>query len=93
MVVDYASVPSLQSALANVDVVVSTLGYAAIFTEQINLASACEPAGVTLFVPSQYGLPGRTGIPTDSEFRAVLGSVGTTVFYTGVISDMLFNES
>ncbi|ETW84794.1 hypothetical protein HETIRDRAFT_473515 [Heterobasidion irregulare TC 32-1] len=88
--VDYDSVSNLALALANVDVVVSALGYAAIFAQQLNLASASKLANVSLFVPSQYGLPDRTGIPSEDALRDKLEGVALSSFFVGVFTDSLF---
>ena len=59
--VDYESVDSLTKALAGVDYVVSCLTTSATGQEQLNLADACKAAGVTAFVPSEFGID--TSIP------------------------------
>ena len=88
--VDYDSVSNLALALTNVDVVVSALGYAAIFAQQLNLASASKLANVKLFVSSQYGLPDRTGIPSEEALRDKLEDVALSSFFVGVFTDSLF---
>ena len=88
--VDYDSVSALASSLTGVDVVISALGYAAIFAQQLNLAAASKIANVDLFIPSQYGLPGRAGIPSEKELKEKLDGVGMSVFLDGALADILF---
>ncbi|EJD07548.1 NAD-binding protein [Fomitiporia mediterranea MF3/22] len=52
VVIDYNSLPSIQSALSGVDVVISTLPPVA---NQDDLAVGAKAAGVKLFVPSEFG--------------------------------------
>lgn len=70
--------------------VVSCLGYAAVFDQQLNLAAASNMANVRLFIASQFGLPGRTGIPSDSELKEKLGEIEMSVFLDGAFADVLF---
>lgn len=54
--VDYSNKESIKSALAGVDVVVSTISAMAL-NSQIAIAEAAKEAGVKLFVPSEFGGP------------------------------------
>jgi len=54
--VNYEDPTSLKQGLAGTDVVISTLGAAALGT-QTQLADASKAAGVQLFVPSEFGNP------------------------------------
>ena len=47
-------------------------------------------ANVRLFIASQFGLPGRTGIPSDSELKEKLGEIEMSVFLDGAFADVLF---
>ncbi|KAH7084152.1 hypothetical protein FB567DRAFT_498026 [Paraphoma chrysanthemicola] len=53
-VVDYESVPSLESALQGQDTLVSALGYESIDVQK-NLVDAAFNAGVRRMIPSEYG--------------------------------------
>lgn len=53
--VDYKSQASLISALDGVDVVISTLGFADLFEIQKSLIDASLVAGVSRFIPSEFG--------------------------------------
>lgn len=52
--VDYSSQESLTTALIGQDAIISALGHAALL-DQITLADAAVKAGVTRFIPSEYG--------------------------------------
>lgn len=52
--VDYASLDSLTAALAGIDAVVSTTGFAATASQSL-LIDAAIAAGVKRFIPSEYG--------------------------------------
>lgn len=88
--VNYESVDSLSSALAGIEVVVSVLGYAGIGTSQLNLAEAAKAANVSLFIPSEFGIPPQVRIPLGEEITKRLGPVPMTAFYNGMFSDILF---
>ncbi|KAH7112279.1 NmrA-like family-domain-containing protein [Dactylonectria estremocensis] len=53
--IDYSSQSSLVSALDTIDVVISTLGFTNLFTLQKNLIDASLDAGVSRFIPSEFG--------------------------------------
>ncbi|KAJ9650783.1 hypothetical protein H2198_009920 [Neophaeococcomyces mojaviensis] len=53
--VDYDSPAALVAALKNVDVVISTLGFQSLFETQKKLIDASIDAGVTRFIPSEFG--------------------------------------
>ncbi|RMJ28103.1 isoflavone reductase family protein [Aspergillus sp. HF37] len=57
--VDYASIPSLASALTDIDIVLSVLLIPGpeMETYQLNLLAAAEQAGVKRFAPSEFALP------------------------------------
>lgn len=57
--VDYASIPSLASALTDIDTVISVLLIPGqeMETYQLNLLAAAEQAGVKRFAPSEFALP------------------------------------
>ncbi|EIM91242.1 NAD-P-binding protein [Stereum hirsutum FP-91666 SS1] len=87
--VDYDSVDSIAAALSSIDVVICTFGYAAVFQPQFNLAAASKKAGAKLYVPSQFGLPGRAGIPSDDDLKTHLNGVPVSNFLVGTIADIL----
>lgn len=66
------------------------LGYAGIGISQLNLAEAAKAADVKVFVPSEFGIPQRVGLPLGDEIAKRLGPVPMTVFYNGTFSDILF---
>ncbi|KAG8215308.1 NAD-P-binding protein [Butyriboletus roseoflavus] len=88
--VNYDSIDSLFSALAGIEVVVSVLGYAGIVISQLNLAEAAKAANISLFVPSEFGIPQQVRIPLGEEITKRLGPVPMTTFYNGMFSDILF---
>ena len=97
--VDYASHYSLFTALAGIDVVISTVGYEA-FHLQTDLADAAKAAKVQLFVPSEFGFAtaGKKDKDIPPLFRAKekirkrLIEIGLpyTVVYTGPFPDYIF---
>lgn len=94
IVVDYTSPTSLQSALRGIDVVISTLGGAAL-PLQPAVGDAAKAVGVKLFVPSEFG--GNTLGATEGFFalknaqREYLESIGLpwAVFFNGPWSDWI----
>jgi len=94
--VDYTVPDTLVAALANTDVVISTLGRPA-FDLQETLARAAKTAGVKLFVPSEFGNP--TEGREDSWFaqknaqRLKLKEIGMpyALFYNGPFPDFVIN--
>ncbi|KAF4494286.1 oxidoreductase [Fusarium agapanthi] len=53
--VDYSSHSSVVSTLETVDIVISTLGFTSLYEIQKNLINASIEAGVSRFVPSEFG--------------------------------------
>ncbi|KAF5703515.1 oxidoreductase [Fusarium mundagurra] len=53
--VDYSSQSSVVSALDTVDIVISTLGFANLYEIQKSLIDASIEAGVSRFIPSEFG--------------------------------------
>jgi len=92
--VEYSSPDTLAQALKGIDVVISTLGGAALGT-QLPLAEATKAAGVKLFVPSDFGGPteGRKEsiFAAKEQFKLKLKEIGLpyTTFYTGPFSDFV----
>ncbi|EPQ50339.1 NAD P-binding protein [Gloeophyllum trabeum ATCC 11539] len=96
--VDYTSAPSLTSALVGIDVVISTVGGAALATQE-PLAAAAKAANVKLFVPSEYG------VVTQGRTEGILAYKNTlhrkleelklpyALFYTGPFADFIFNPT
>lgn len=97
-VVDFSSPLSLEAALANVEVVVSTLGDSG-FSIQPALADAAKKAGVQLFVPSEFGNPTK-GRPDDpylggkAKLHQYLESIELPylLVYTGAFADEIFDR-
>jgi len=97
-VVDYASPSSLESALKGIDVVISTLGGAAIAVQE-PLSVAAKAARVDLFVPSEFG--GDTRGVTEGfsaakhNVRQKLEAIGlpSALFFTGPFSDWIFEQT
>ncbi|VDC05070.1 unnamed protein product [Peniophora sp. CBMAI 1063] len=96
-VTDYHSTPEVSKALAGIDVVISTVGHAALFDVQVPIAKAAKEAGVQLFVPSEFASP--TDNATEGFFAAkaalvkqIRDDVGipTAVFFTGGFSDTIW---
>ncbi|GAA96412.1 uncharacterized protein L969DRAFT_18679 [Mixia osmundae IAM 14324] len=101
-IIDYNEPESLAEALVGIDVVISTLSGPG-FAVQPALAKASKQAGVSLFVPSEFGTA-TLGVEPDSpiygkaKFHGVLKELELpyTLFFTGVFSDfarMIFNTS
>ncbi|KAI0054400.1 NAD(P)-binding protein [Artomyces pyxidatus] len=97
--VDYADSSAITQALAGVDVVISTLPWAAIEAEMV-IAEASAAAGAKLFVPSSYGLPAlasKLGKLSASRQirRETLKSMGLPYvqFACGLWSDIMFTDS
>ncbi|KZT19869.1 NAD(P)-binding protein [Neolentinus lepideus HHB14362 ss-1] len=97
--VDYSPSSSsvLVSALQGTDVVISTLGGGAIDAQQIALADAAKQAGVSLFVPSEFGNPteGATEgiLGTKNRIHRHLEKIGLpyALFHTGLFTDYVFS--
>ncbi|KAL4881788.1 hypothetical protein BJY04DRAFT_54048 [Aspergillus karnatakaensis] len=101
--VDYTSIENLTSALAGHDVVVSTLGPAAI-PSQKPIIDAAIAAGVTRFIPADYGA--MTSDPSGEAQKLVVhaaaaeiqtylrekqGEIEHTIFAVGGFLEMLFS--
>ncbi|KAI0034832.1 NAD-P-binding protein [Vararia minispora EC-137] len=92
---DYHSVSSLTAALADTHVVISTLTHTSLGL-QIPLAQAAKQAGVRLFVPSEFGIstdkmtdgPGLVKRKIIEQVREA--GVPTTVFFTGIFADWIW---
>ena len=96
--VDYSKDESIKNALTGVDVVISTVGIAALDT-QGKIAAAGKEAGVKLFVPSEFGgitIEGgaewRLGAKAKADFQSHLRALGVpfTAFYTGPFADFIW---
>ncbi|KAJ5598724.1 hypothetical protein N7537_008808 [Penicillium hordei] len=97
--VDYSSIDSLVSALQNQDVVVATLGAAAILGQKV-IIDACIKAGVKRYIPSDWGSittdPTARHLPTNYPFvqiqdylkeKAQKGELEYTILSTGGFFD------
>ncbi|KAI5119130.1 hypothetical protein M0805_005736 [Coniferiporia weirii] len=95
VVVDYTSPSSLESALADVDVLVSVFGSSA-YAVQKDLVKAAKAAGVQLFVPSEFGKVSQERQDPISKLkdgvRLQLIEIGLpfAIFYTGAFPDHMF---
>ena len=93
--VDYSDKESIKSALAGIDVVISTIARVALEV-QGGIVEAAKEAGVKLFVPSEFGIPieGVTEGPIATKARILdhLKSVGIpyATFYTGFYADLIW---
>jgi hypothetical protein len=93
--VDYTSHAELVSALRGTDVVIATLGGVALLT-QIPVAHAAAEAGVSLFVPSEFGnptegnLPGLHGMKVTVQRELTRIGLPFTLFWNGPFSDFIF---
>jgi uncharacterized protein YbjT (DUF2867 family) len=93
--VDYSNKQSIKSALAGIDVVISTISGTALGVQPA-IAEAAKEAGVKLFIPSEFG--GPTEGATEGLFGAKAGvqdqlkAVGMpyALMYTGPFSDFLW---
>ena len=96
--VDFDDANALSSALSGAKVVVSTLSGAEMASLEIKLIDAAKSSGVSLFVPSQFGVDHRRWIgdfPMFQGKRAVLAhaeEVGlpTLSVFVGCFSDVIF---
>ncbi|KAL5476963.1 hypothetical protein ACEPAI_3149 [Sanghuangporus weigelae] len=91
--VDYTSPSSLESALSDIDVLISTLGLLGI-GHQTALATSAKAAGVKLFVPSDFGSDphGQTQNPIFAQKVAIQQklkelSLPYATFYTGLFTE------
>lgn len=97
--VDFDQASDLTAALTGANVVVSALGGPTLRQAEMAIVDAAQAAGVSLFVPSQFGIDYRrwnVSHPVHKNKEAVLEhakSVGlpTLSVFTGVLSDMTFN--
>ncbi|KZT19870.1 NAD-binding protein [Neolentinus lepideus HHB14362 ss-1] len=97
--VDYSPSSSafLVSALQGTDVVISTLGFEAIDAQQNALADAAKQAGVSLFVPSEFGnstdgvTEGILGIKNQLNRHLEKIRLPYALFYTGLFTDFIFS--
>ncbi|EPQ56005.1 NAD P-binding protein [Gloeophyllum trabeum ATCC 11539] len=91
--VNYTSLSSLSSALSGADVVISTLGGAALGEQQTALAEAAKQAGVKLFVPSEFSIPteglafGPWGVRGALHRKLQEIRLPYALFYTGPFAD------
>lgn len=94
--VDYSNKQSIKTALAGIDVVISTISGTALGV-QPGIAEAAKEAGVKLFIPSEFG--GPTEGATEGLFGAKAGvqdqlkAVGIpyALIYTGPFADYLWS--
>lgn len=94
--INYEEPPTLVDAFKGVEVVISTVGFAAC-GQQKQLARAAKEAGVKLFSPSEYG--NQSHMVTHAlhlakkEIQDYLKEIGLpyTLFYTGIFSDFYFD--
>ncbi|KAL5531647.1 hypothetical protein ACEPAG_4524 [Sanghuangporus baumii] len=98
ILVDYSAPSSIKSAVAGVDVVVSTLSGPPLGS-QLQLATGAKAAGAKLFVPSEFGndTDGATeGFWGEKEtFKKKLKNelnLPYAAFYTGGFTDFLFQK-
>ncbi|EPQ56006.1 NAD P-binding protein [Gloeophyllum trabeum ATCC 11539] len=95
--VDYTSLSTLSSALSGVDVVISTLGSAALGEQQTALAQAAKESGVKLFVPSEFSNPsegitvGILGVKNALHRKLEEIKLPYALFYTGPFGDYVFS--
>jgi uncharacterized protein YbjT (DUF2867 family) len=93
--VDYSNKQSIKTALAGIDVVISTISGRALGVQPA-IAEAAKEAGVKLFIPSEFG--GPTEGATEGLFGAKakiqdqLKAVGIpyALIYTGPFADTLW---
>ncbi len=93
--VDYSDKESIKSALAGIDVVISTIASVALGL-QTGIAEAAKEVGVKLFIPSEFGRP--TEGETEGLFGAKarvqdqLKAVGIpyALVYTGAYADIIW---
>lgn len=93
--VDYSSKESIKSALAGIDVVISTITMSALDV-QTGIAEAAKEVGVKLFVPSEFGgvsegsTQGLKG--TKAGVHSQLKALGLpyALFYTGPFADFIW---
>jgi uncharacterized protein YbjT (DUF2867 family) len=93
--VDYSDKESVKSALAGIDVIISTIATVALGL-QTGIAEAAKEAGVKLFIPSEFGVPteGETEglFGAKARVRDQLKAVGIpyALFNTGPYADTLW---
>ncbi|KZV70022.1 NAD-P-binding protein [Peniophora sp. CONT] len=95
-VTDYSSVPEVSKVLAGIDVVISTVTFAAL-ESQLTIAEAAKAAGVQLFVPSEFASPSDTATEgifaakaaLNRKIRDVVG-LPTAPFFVGGFSDSIW---
>ena len=93
--VDYSDKESIKSALAGIDVVISTIASVALGL-QAGIAEAAKEVGVKLFIPSEFGGPteGATEglFGTKASVQDQLKAVGIpyALFYTGAYADIIW---
>ncbi|KAL5492388.1 hypothetical protein ACEPAI_3835 [Sanghuangporus weigelae] len=98
VVVDYSSSSSIKSAVASIDVVVSTLSGSPL-GPQLELATGAKAAGVKLFVPSEFG-NATDGVTEgfwgekDAFKKKLKNEINLpyAAFYTGGFADFLFQK-
>jgi uncharacterized protein YbjT (DUF2867 family) len=93
--VDYSNKETIKSALAGIDVVISTIPVTALGV-QVDIAEAAKEAGVRLFVPSEFG--GKTEDKTEglkgekARIQHHLKAIGLpyVLLYTGPYADFIW---
>ncbi|VDB88590.1 unnamed protein product [Peniophora sp. CBMAI 1063] len=95
-IADYSSASEVSKALADIDVVVTSLADPVLHL-QIPIAEAAKAAGVKLFVPTEFGMPSDEVVDSvhvakveiNKKIRDVVG-LPTALFYTGNFADWLW---
>jgi uncharacterized protein YbjT (DUF2867 family) len=83
--VDYDSPAALIAALETVNVVISTLGFQSLFETQRKIIDACIEAGVTRFLPSEFG--NDTANPNVRVLPVFAEKVKTQEYLVAKVSD------
>lgn len=92
---NYSDKESIKSALAGIDVVISTISSVALGV-QIGIAEAAKEAGVKLFIPSEFGGPtegateGLFGAKARVQDQLKSAGIPYALFYTGPHADSLW---
>ena len=95
--VDYSNPESIKNALSGVDVVISTISGTALDV-QGKIAEAAKPAGVKLFIPSEFGnvtegeTSGLFGEKASLQDQLKALGIPWAIFYTGPFADYIWAE-
>ncbi len=93
--VDYSDKESIKSALAGIDVVISTIASVALGL-QAGIAEAAKEVGVKLFIPSEFGGPtegateGLFGAKASVQDQLKAVGIPYALFYTGAYADIIW---